>query len=388
MKSLEEEDVPMKTEIDESKDVYQFKVEHDQEMLGEHDIDQDLEKSLVDPCLPQKHDIKLIGVNKGEKDQDPLSKRGTKKYQKISITKFQCPLCLQYFKDVAILKRHILRNTCFKPFHCPHCPKSFRTREKLENHKDFCEKPSECMLCGKSFNTMYRLKQHSIIHSDDRPFPCKSCDKTFSRLADVKVHSRIHTGDRPYKCKECSLDFRTSSNLATHEAVHQDIRRFQCSVCPKTFKLPQTLKKHEHRHQDRIRAHSCSMCGQSFVEKGNLVVHEKTHTTDKTFKCMDCDKTFGQRSYLKLHIKRSHAKVKPFKCNVCGKTFAQRHILNKHSKAHYTDVVEEEEEVVLVTDVYTKVVKLKDVPTAEVEVKGEIQDYSEVENLENNCLPK
>jgi uncharacterized Zn-finger protein len=342
MKALEEDVVSIKSEIDESKDINQLKVEQEQAMLSEQDIDQDIEKSLVD-SLSQEYDIKLEDGNKGVEEQVSLSKQGLKKCKKISITKFQCPLCLHYFKNGVILKRHVLRNSCFKQFHCPHCPKSFRSGDKLENHKNFCEKPSECTVCGKSFPTMYRLKQHSITHSDDRPFPCKSCDKTFSRLSDVKVHSRIHTGDRPYKCKECSLNFITSSNLATHVAVHQDIRRFHCLMCPKAFKLLQTLKKHEYCHQDRIRAHSCSTCGQSFVEKGNLAMHEKTHNTDKSFKCRDCDKTFGQQSYLNLHISRSHTKIKPFECNVCGKAFAQRHILNKHSKAHYTNVIEEEE---------------------------------------------
>ena len=132
MKGLEEDVVSIKSELNESIYIYQFKTKQEQAMLSEQDIDQDIEKSLVE-SLSQEYDIKLEDGNKGDKEQEPISKKGTKKCKKISKTKFQCPLCLQYFKGGVILKRHVLRNTCYKPFHCPHCPKSFRTGDRLEN---------------------------------------------------------------------------------------------------------------------------------------------------------------------------------------------------------------------------------------------------------------
>ena len=134
MKALEKDVVSIKSEIDESKDINQLKVEQEQAMLSEQYIDQDIEKSLVD-SLSQEYDIKLEDGNKGVEEQVSLSKQGLKKCKKISITKFQCPLCLHYFKNGVILKRHVLRNSCFKQFHCPHCPKSFRSGDKLENHR-------------------------------------------------------------------------------------------------------------------------------------------------------------------------------------------------------------------------------------------------------------
>merc|ERR1712129_146488 len=268
-----------------------------------------------------------------ENEEDPLLLNST---SSINTEKSQCDMCQQSFKNKMILRRHIVRNTCIKPFKCLDCDKAYKTSEKLQTHSDFClGKTCVCSSCGKAFPNQYKLKNHQVSHSDEREFECEEpgCGKSFLRLADLKVHWRIHSGETPFECKDCGAKFKTSSSMRTHEAVHTESRSFPCDLCEMSFKLPQTLKNHKKTHVKRLREHMCNTCGAQFFKKDTLKLHEITHTTDKSFKCNDCDKEFNVLSYLKLHIKRAHS-GKPFKCEECPKRFAAVYILNKHMKSH------------------------------------------------------
>ncbi|GAB5355896.1 hypothetical protein AAMO2058_000244200 [Amorphochlora amoebiformis] len=47
----------------------------------------------------------------------------------------------------------------------------------------------------------------------------------------------------------------------------------------------------------------CHFCHRLFNQKGNLVVHIRTHTGEKPFECSICHKTFAQGSNMKRHEK-------------------------------------------------------------------------------------
>lgn len=49
--------------------------------------------------------------------------------------------------------------------------------------------------------------------------------------------------------------------------------------------------------------HTCDFCGKKFRFQGNLLVHRRSHTGDKEFKCNSCDFACFQASKFKQHLK-------------------------------------------------------------------------------------
>lgn len=49
--------------------------------------------------------------------------------------------------------------------------------------------------------------------------------------------------------------------------------------------------------------HACEFCGKKFRFQANLLIHRRSHTDDKSYKCNSCDFTCFQASKLKQHLK-------------------------------------------------------------------------------------
>ena len=76
--------------------------------------------------------------------------------------------------------------------------------------------------------------------------------------------------------------------------------------------LPQTYNIGQHIHQGHFtsaakdKKHQCSVCGASFVLKGNLRLHLVTHTGERPFMCSVCQKTFNRKNNMERHMTMIH----------------------------------------------------------------------------------
>lgn len=58
------------------------------------------------------------------------------------------------------------------------------------------------------------------------------------------------------------------------------------------------------------------------------------HTTDRPFKCTDCDLRFVENCAMKAHWRHKHENIRKIKCDLCDKTFVTLSELRSHLPNH------------------------------------------------------
>src|SRR5277367_442584 len=66
----------------------------------------------------------------------------------------------------------------------------------------------------------------------------------------------------------------------------------------------------------------CGECENRFVNRSDLISHQRIHTEETPYKCPDCPKRFKRTSDLRKH-ERTHSGEKPHECGECRKGFNQ-----------------------------------------------------------------
>ncbi|XP_066451349.1 oocyte zinc finger protein XlCOF7.1-like [Eleutherodactylus coqui] len=128
-----------------------------------------------------------------------------------------------------------------------------------------------------------------------------------------------------------------SQTTEPDKSHRRDVEYQKAPTAEKAFLHPESgrcfidksdLVPHERGHTGAT-LFSCLKCGKGFMWKLQLVKHQRTHTGEKPFSCSECGKCFIQKSDLVRHYQRSH-----FSCRQCGKCFALKSRLILHERIH------------------------------------------------------
>ncbi|KAM4523626.1 uncharacterized protein V3H82_001804 isoform 2-T2 [Fundulus diaphanus] len=292
-----------------------------------------------------------------------------------------CPVCNKTFLRAAAMRRHqeIHNENRDLKYKCGSCEKRFRDQYDMNRHAmrvhekgemssspqdedpaDPCtseaSESKNCSLCGKYFAREVDMERHMKSHSEDRPYKCSFCDKKFKNLYVLKRHEReicksreknarrgapdVNTEAPPEVsvegkiCPICGRILPCNADIAKHLRSHSEERPYVCLTCEKGFKYKDTLKKHQIIHgHDGIREEHCKTVEQILAEA------DPRHPGDpdrqaKAEPRSDAPAVAAESAPSGPGPSRKKA---PKVCPVCSRAFDSVKTLNRHIQCHTED---------------------------------------------------
>ena len=136
----------------------------------------------------------------------------------------------------------------------------------------------------------------------------------------------------------CGKTFSRPAKLIEHGRSHTQERLFACVHCQKSFLRRSHLQRHQLMTHDGIRPFACEKCDCTFALRHHLNRHQKIHESDRPFRCAwpDCTGAFTKHDQLRQHTCREHTHEPVYPCDTCGQGFDSRTELRKHKEKSHT----------------------------------------------------
>lgn len=91
-----------------------------------------------------------------------------------------------------------------------------------------------------------------VIVSSIYSHPCRLCHESFGSSSSLWRHKRLrHSEKKLPQCRFCDKKFTDLHNLKTHEISHTNERQYVCVSCNKAYKYKQDLKNHRCKNMEQ-----------------------------------------------------------------------------------------------------------------------------------------
>lgn len=144
------------------------------------------------------------------------------------------------------------------------------------------------------------MNSHTETHKPNESVVCDLCNGTFKTLKYMQKHRRTHflpPQSSFLECDICRKQFRKKTQLKMHMLVHSDVAEHSCKICLRSFKKKAYLKTHMGKSQ-------LAPSKQLKNLKNSLL--PVTHTGEKKYRCMFCDRLFADSGNCRKHKLRDH----------------------------------------------------------------------------------
>lgn len=327
------------------------------EVKGDDNMDEELAETVID----EENTVHVGLEEEGTSNQDLTDALKPASFQPLKQSKR-----LQLKKKALKIRKAMKNDPSTSP------PKK-RARKTFPN----CKK---CPVCNKTFLRATAMRRHQEIHSQNRElkYQCPYCDKRFRDQYDMNRHKlRIHekegedestcenedpqpststspTSDRKKSqdrqlesknCPVCGKYFGIRNDLTRHMKSHSEERPFQCIYCQKKFKYAHALKRHFKETCKSVGLNPLD-CISSVGNGESIISGELQDSTNakgllETKACPICNRNLPCNADMAKHV-RSHTEARPFHCVGCDKSFKYKDTLKKHQIIHGHEGIREE----------------------------------------------
>ncbi|CAG9789659.1 unnamed protein product [Diatraea saccharalis] len=244
----------------------------------------------------------------------------------VDVSNISCKLCPENIYDIYHLVDHLIEShgmpfdkdlgLGMSPFklnelsvQCVDCDQEFGSFGQLLIHTDKKHNGLSsilCEICGQHFHNTQRLKEHSNKEHGTKSI-CQLCGETFS-ISRMRTHMQ-NAHNKQYKCFVCTDLFETHYKRTYHMmTVHKSREQVKCQFCAKSFVFRSAMLRHLRETHFQEKNVLCKVCGYRAFTESRMQRHMTKHSSEKTIKCVACDKVFKTKKTMKQHYENIHQK--------------------------------------------------------------------------------